>query len=140
MNRSAASLITVCAVICLSRAYADPPASANSGAAAASAKPAPGATVPTSNSPTDAQAAHLKELQLQLRTQGYVPKKRHNELQYCKSDTPTGSLVPAAAHCVAATDAARMEDILRENAERIPQQQCPGGQCQVDGPRLPASK
>jgi hypothetical protein len=116
-------------------AYADPPA-------AAADKPA-NVTAPTNTATTaapDAQAASLKKLQRELLTQGYVPTKRHNELQYCKSDVPTGSLVPSAQHCVAATDAARMEDILRENAQQTRQQQCPGGQCQVDGMKGPVTK
>jgi hypothetical protein len=140
--RPAAALLAILTISGVSLAFADPPATAvapespstpapngaaddNTGqndaahtpataAAAAATTPAVAPANPTPSTSDERQMS--KQL---LRLQGYKLSMRNGEEVYCRRETPLGSRLPTALHCVTVAEAELMEQQGRETTEHL---------------------
>jgi len=127
-----ASLAIACAVFS-SFARADPPAAPTSAVATAGEKPGPSAVSPVATatpSAEDAQAAHLKQLEKQLRAKGYSPRMMRGDVFFCRREVPLGSRLPSVDSCVSVAGAERIANGSREDLESMQRQ---SGHCLTAG-------
>jgi hypothetical protein len=121
-----------CAVLsCVARA--DPPAAPTSAVATAAEKPGPSAVSPVATetpSAEDAQTAHLKQLEKQLRARGYSPRMMRGDVFFCRREIPLGSRLASVDNCVSVAGAERIANGSREDLESMQRQ---GPHCLTGG-------
>jgi hypothetical protein len=88
-------------------------------AAAATTAPAAATTSGPVTAPSSSAAAAEAQKEKQLRAQGYAPRMRNGQKEFCKREAPIGSRFESKLNCLTPEEADQIANDARANIEHM---------------------